>query len=250
MGRKPPIEPAKRREWYRHFEDEGQSVAVIAKDAGYDVRTIRRQLDVERQERERKETRHIVLRNAVEKHYGDLCGLAKKTNGRLGSDRNTVADLKEDRLWLALQEHLPRSLLWKELDKWEALRKERVGFRSELERPLKEWINSRVASASSSLSAGLDKRLFAALNSHVQEAASGQPERLSQFDREKVPEHEDPDVSRLITDLLETVAKWKAYSDLMRVSVELKGIERKLSDELAIIIYRRVVPGRCRYCPV
>lgn len=250
MGRKPPIEPGKRREWFRRYEEDGQSIAFIAKDTGYDIRTIRKQIDIERQERERKETRHTVLRNALEKHYGDLCGFAKKINGRLGGERDSLADLKEDRLWLALQEHLPRSPLWKNIDTWEALRKERARLRAELQKLLQEWIGSHLESVSSSSSVGLDKRLFAAINPYVQEAASGHPERLSEFNREKVPENEDPRVAQLITDLLETVATLQPYKDLMRVSVGLNKYYHDLSDELAIIIYRRVVPGRCRYCPV
>jgi predicted Zn-ribbon and HTH transcriptional regulator len=43
---------------------------------------------------------------------------------------------------------------------------------------------------------------------------------------------------------------WEQYQDLKRLYEELKRIKEDLREELAVIMLRRVVPGRCKYCPV
>ncbi len=49
--KKPAVRPELRREWLRRNETEGESPPEIAKQDGYDVRTVRKQIEIERQER-------------------------------------------------------------------------------------------------------------------------------------------------------------------------------------------------------
>ena len=78
MSKRPLVEPAKRREWFKRFEEDGESAAEIARSVGYDVRTVRKQIELMRQERESREARFTVLRQALEKHYADLISFAEK----------------------------------------------------------------------------------------------------------------------------------------------------------------------------
>ncbi len=112
MPKRSEIVPAKRREWFKRFEEDGESAAEIARDVGYDVRTVRKQIELTRQERESREARSTVLRQGLEKHYDDLILFAKKLDaGILASP--IPSDVKNDRMWRALYEHLPHSRLWK-----------------------------------------------------------------------------------------------------------------------------------------
>jgi hypothetical protein len=248
--KKPLVEPGKRREWFRLYEEEGHSPSKIAKDFGYDVRTVKRAIDLERQEREKKETRYLVLRNATERHYADLCDFAKKLDSQLGSDRITRAVEKEDPLWAALREHLPRSIIWKNLDKWEMLRQEIQQLNIQIEKLLESKIDSALEVQQTSYAAGLGNRFFYALIPHIREAAQARPEILKKFDLEKIPESKDPKIKEIIEGILQEVEGWGQYNLLVQSSKELRQVNRILHDELLVIQMRRVVPGHCRYCPV
>ena len=111
--KKPAVRPELRRQWLRRYEEDGESPPEIAKADGYDVRTVRKQIEVERQERERREARSTVLRQALEKHYADLCDFAQKLDLELARVGGSLLMLKNDPMWSALREHLPRSTIWK-----------------------------------------------------------------------------------------------------------------------------------------
>ena len=247
--RKPAVRQEMRRQWFQRYEEDGESALHIAQTDGYDVRTVRKQIELERQEREGKEAKTLVLRDALEKHYADLCAFAKKLESQLGSERNMLATLRQDRMWSALREHQRRSVLWKKFERWEQLRDDIARLDRELEKLLGGHIELQLKSVALSANPGFDERLFSALIPHIKEAARGQRD-LQSFDLEKIPESANPDIAELVRGVLKIATTWKPYNDLGRVSSELRRVHRILSDELAIIILRRVVPGRCRYCPV
>ncbi len=74
--KKPAVRPEVRRQWLRRFEEYGESPPEISKADGYDVRTVRKQIEYAREERELREARAMVLRNDLERHYSDLCEFA------------------------------------------------------------------------------------------------------------------------------------------------------------------------------
>ena len=80
--KKPPIKPEVRRDWLRRNEENGESPPQIAAQDGYDVRTVRKQIDLAKQEREAREARIVVLRDAMQRHYDDL----RKYAEELGMD--------------------------------------------------------------------------------------------------------------------------------------------------------------------
>jgi len=106
--KKPAVRPELRREWLRRNETEGESPPEIAKQDGYDVRTVRKQIEIERQERERREARSIVLRQALEKHYADICTFAQKLDSHITGDTGSLSTIKSEPMWIALREHMPR----------------------------------------------------------------------------------------------------------------------------------------------
>ena len=66
--KKPPVRPEVRKDWLNRYEKDGESPPQIAKSDGYDVRTVRKQLQEAQREREIREGRLTVLRKAIEGH--------------------------------------------------------------------------------------------------------------------------------------------------------------------------------------
>ena len=46
------------------------------------------------------------------------------------------------------------------------------------------------------------------------------------------------------------IISWELYKKTQKLFTELKSLKLSLQDELAIVILRRIVPGRCKYCPI
>jgi len=103
----------------RHEQD-GDSPPQIAATDGFDVRTVRKQIERARQEREVREARSIVLRNAMEHHYTDICNFAEKLKVAVAGEES-ISLLVDDPLWLALKQHLPHSPLWNLLNRRDTL---------------------------------------------------------------------------------------------------------------------------------
>ena len=75
--KKGAVRPELCKQWLRRFEEDGESPPHIAEADGYDVRTVRKQIEKAMQEREMREARVMVLRDALEKHYKDLYTFAE-----------------------------------------------------------------------------------------------------------------------------------------------------------------------------
>lgn len=269
--KKSPVKPEMRRKWLQQSEEEGKSPPQIAKDDGYDVRTVRRQLELEKQERERREARSVVLRTALEKHYGDICSFADQLSSQVSSERGSVVMLKSDRMWNALHEHLPRSVIWKNLDRWEHTRKQITQLQDEMVQSFKEEVTARAVVKHIEVSdeTGVGQGVPTALVFHCKEAAQGRlglldgiEFKMTPFSADKTDVNLGPfNLGRVVNDqalklqemakeLLNEVTQQDLYFQLEKLYAELKKVQRILEDELAIITLRRVVPGRCRYCPI
>lgn len=264
--KKPPVKPAVRRDWFRRLEEEGQSAAEIARADRYDVRTVRKQTELVRQEREAREARSIVLRQALERHYADLVSFAEHLDSRM-IQSFLPTETRSNRMWTALHEHLPRSPLWKMIDKIERLNDEMRDIANRAEQRLREKVaqESPFGLVSQPEEPGLyDIALIGAMNYHLQAnppapllelKTSNIREGLTEVYYERwpcaaVPPDQVSQVKKLILGLMAQVCQWPEYEELKRVLAERVRVSEDVREELATIILRRVVPGRCRYCPV
>jgi len=89
-----------------------------------------------------------------------------------------------------------------------------------------------------------------ALSLHIRDAALGQLEILKNFDFHKISDDDKSDAVRLAKEILGEVPTWEEFNELSRSWSELERVRRILRNELAVIRLRRVVPGKCRYCPI
>jgi len=140
--KKPPVKPEVRRKWLQRFEEDGESPPQIASTDGFDVRTVRKQIERARQEREVREARSMVLRNAMENHYRDLCKFAEKLDLEISGDKTISPLLKDDPMRSALREHMPRSPLWKKLDRRDHVLEEIANLKDDIREQLREEIKS------------------------------------------------------------------------------------------------------------
>ena len=269
--KKPAVTPEVRRQWLKRFEEDGESPPQIAKADGFDVRTVRKQIEAERQERERREARSIVLRKALEDHYADLYGLSKRISTALAGEDTNLSALRSDRLWSALKEHLPRSTMWRNLDKWEHLQREIRQSEGGLEERLKQLVGKKspVKFPVAPHEVGVTADIIWALSSHSRAIAEGKPgiDMSTDFSTRpgdesttgvslgealigRIPDKQVAKVREMLGHLLDEVTTLPEHDDMRRHLDEQRRVQLALDDELAIIVLRRIVPGRCRYCPI
>jgi hypothetical protein len=66
----------------------------------------------------------------------------------------------------------------------------------------------------------------------------------------RVPDKQVTNIKKLVLGLMREVTKREDHVEMSRLLTRLEVVKRKLHDELLSIILRRVVTGRCRYCPL
>lgn len=66
----------------------------------------------------------------------------------------------------------------------------------------------------------------------------------------RVPNDRVSEVKDLFLNLMSEVITREEQDEMSRLFIVLDQLKRKLHDELLVVILCRVVPGRCRYCPI
>ena len=273
MGRirKPPVKPEVRRAWLRRYEEDGESPPQIAAADSFDVRTVRKQIEMARQEREVREARSMVLRNAMESHYRDLCKFAEKLNLEI-SGYKTISPLpKDDPMWSALREHMPRSPLWKRLDRREHVLEEIAKLGDDVRKQLgeKTRLDSRMSEIIAAGENGVIPGIVAALdfqNKNWAQGSSGldinedfkvEPAgegfvniSYGSFNMGKVKEEHATPIREVLIDLESKLTNLEQYDKMQGLFTELQRLKLGLGGELTVITLRRIVPGRCKYCPM
>ena len=64
-----------------------------------------------------------------------------------------------------------------------------------------------------------------------------------------VPEDRAEEVETLSRSLIREAIEWPDYDELYRFTQEFLRAQESLKEELTTVILRRVVPGKCIYCP-
>ena len=267
--KKPPITPEQRREWLKRH-DQGEKPPKIADTDDVDVRTVRLHLNKALEEREIKEARTTVLRNALELHFADLCNYATRLDSEI-RDLRSISPTTEDRMWASLRQHLPRSPVWRYLTRWDTLHQKISQIKPEIERKLEKEVKSDarldpvVADGETAVIPGI----VVVLAFQAEQWAQGfsglkcdddlifEPAeegfvnlRYGAWQMGKVKKEHVATIREVLEDFESRLKNWEEYNDLEKSFTELKLLRQKLRDELAIIILRRIVPGKCKYCPL
>jgi len=70
------------------------------------------------------------------------------------------------------------------------------------------------------------------------------------FNMDKVKEEHPTTIREVLIDFESKITGWEQYGKTQRLFTELERLKLSLRDELAIITLRRIVLGRCKYCPI
>lgn len=274
MGRhykKAAVTPEVRRQWFNRHEMEGEPMTHIAKTEGYDIRTVKKLIDQEREVRERRDARSQVLRDAMEQHYKDLCSFARRLDTQLKGEEPIPSELREDPMWGSLKEHLPRSPIWKSAERWDSLLLDINELEAEVKVIARDQLMARspVRFAAESQDVGLSETaadpiafnlkasarvlpsLLGTSNVHRTPGEKGlQRLEVGAFGIGMIPEDHISEVQEVVISLLEEAPTWPQRDKMEHLLAELNRVRRVLQDELAIVILRRIVSGRCKYCPL
>ncbi len=263
VPKKPTVKPEQRQEWLRRRQD-GESPPKIAKKDGYDVRTVRKYLELAGQEKEMNEARASVLRNALERHYQDLCDHAK----RLGGEKSEPYD---EALEAALRQHLRRSPIWGYLKQKERLQTAITEVKREIGSKIEEGVASdpQLQKTLTTEENGVVPGVIAALSNQAEFWAqslgglnpqdnlkSEQPQEdfvhlwYGRFGLGIVRKSHIDLIAKVLTDWKLQINKWEEYKQLEKLFLDLSRTNKNLNDEITTIVLRRIVPGRCRYCPL
>jgi hypothetical protein len=257
-----------RKRWLQRLDEKGESVADIAAIDGYDKRTVSRQVDLARQEREAHEARLLVFRDAVQSHFAQLVEIAEKMQTEV-SRGNRVSFLTADRRYVALREHLSRAPLWKLLDSWERthadIERTREALRMRVEEDLAEDPALKIAFTGGTPDYRNMVRFFTdqaeiwkiggkglSIDEHFAASVSDNDMAVMKVGGYSVgmtPEAQVPAVKNALKayrDCFNSLHEFQRLKDGVR---DLNRQQPVIDEELAIIIMKKVVPGRCRYCP-
>ncbi len=273
--KKPPIKPEVRRAWLRRNEEDGESPPEIARRDGYDVRTVRKQIELAKQEREAREARSIVLRTALERHYDDLRKFAEKLNSEISGVSNVPSSLDDDFMEAALRQHVPRSPIWGYMSKRQNMLQRADEEQQKLGMVIEESVKADPR-LTPLINAGLDGIVSGIVTVLVAEAKQWSHGNIGHSLKDSLVmepageglvnprfgfshmgimgvEHSESYV-KILHDVLEDMESrlrdWEDYRDLEKTIAEIGRLDRKLREELAVIRLRRIVPGRCKYCPL
>jgi hypothetical protein len=273
--RRSPIRPEQRREWLQRIEEGGELPPQIANSANVDVRTIRKHLAMAKQEREAREAKVLVLRNAMELHYSDLLKFVEKLNSQILGKGRTKPGPDDEFIEVALRQHIPRSPIWGYRQKKEMLQMESKKHLKQI-----EGIMAQTANADVKLTPLVNKGL-PQIVSFIAKTITSQALRWSEgatelhlIDNLRVENTQDglaefrlgPDVIgkvnrkhveeyfKIVCDVCADMESILIESDLYHefeaTRAEIKSLDRKLHEELAKIRLKRIVPGHCDLCPL
>jgi len=261
------VTQALRREWLRRYQ-EGETPKEIAKSEEADPRTVRKQIALAQQNLELVEARAHVLRNALERHYEDLCRFASELKAAfylpttLGSAAGGLSDYHlQNPLLAALQEHLPRSPLWRDIASWDEARQAYPTSVQDLTKRIRREVT---AAGGFSEAAGMPDitRLYEAVEDdfgyHMLAVLRGEKGIVItggskgvaeiRFRRTELLGLPQKKQARLAS-LLIKAQEWDEFKALTEAIKRLNQARKAISLEADTIALRRVLAGRCRYCP-
>ncbi len=275
MTKKPAVKPELRQAWLKRYEEDGESPPQIAKNDGYDVRTVRKQLESAKQDREAREARSIVLRNALEEHYRDMCKYAEFLKNNIFSDGNIspisspLVDI--DSMNIALKQHLPRSPIWRDLNRLEQIKEKITQLEDIVQHRIEEEIekDEKLQNILTTNEKQVIDGIIAVLKFQLKAWAQGQSGlnindnfKSKPIDKDMVSvgygfanmgdvqKQHVQDIKDGIIDFEKRIAGWEQLESMRKFFNNMKQVRLSLKEELNVIIYRRIVPGKCKYCPI
>ena len=263
-GTKVAVSPYERRRWLEDLE-KGKGITQIAKAAGRDIRVVKRHIEIAQQEREVARARRDFLLSRVEQHQEDLLSEVRRLREVLlqsPPQRLEPGDPLEQKVHQALKEHTGRLPLRGLLESYCDAAREYEDMRSDIGRQLEE----KEADLKSHLSAQVATPHWAAVLLLLLEKGDPRASRRSyaeyktedgcywpcwgEFNLTSSPVTA-ADLASIMQAHRELQSTLEAYLPKLRGRRErLRELADLIVEELDVFLLKRLVSGRCRYCPL
>ncbi len=259
------ISPQEGRQWLRELES-GKGITSIAADAESDIRTVKHHIERARELTEEAQAKRDFLVKKIEQHQEDLLAEVvrlQKLIARHAPTGLTPDDPVRKKIFGALLEHTERSPLKKQLDQWQDIFARYSAF--------KEIVSSELGDEQSRLVSAIpgEPVLYPWTPAIVEVMESGSRfEELDRtYNRDPLDNGDckvfwnartltrlgvtDDQAARVIEAHKEMVTFARKYlPEFQEYRQPFKKLSGQLIEELDVFNIKRVVPGRCRYCPV
>jgi len=267
--KKPAVKPETRREWLDRVE-KGETPPQIAERDDFDVRTVRKHVELARLERDVQQARSAVLRDALESHYRDLMETTRNIESQVFGEAQVSLE-KALPLMSGLRQHMPRSPLWGNLRSWNQTLAELTALQDMIRQKLVASIkddrrlNAIVSrGANGAITAAADVLLFQMQewsqgreglkidrDIHLQAAPEGRVSMRYGFSHFGEIEKGQPEtIIKVLTEFEQKITQWPEYLQLEKLYGKLERLKKSIDESLTVILLRRIVTGKCKYCPL
>ncbi len=270
MPKTAKIPPTLRQRWLEEH-DRGARIDDLARASQRTTRTVTTHIELARREREQRDVRGGLLREATLRHMEDLLAMARRL--REAEDATQVPVLREpydvatSLLLEGLHRHLPRSPLWKAREQWVKA----IGDRGALRQAFEVHWNKKTGKLLAPLLPALPDIQWAsglwlaaermAANQPIDDMiyqvvvpAAGQIKGRSllwgSYDLVRgVPEDVSIDaVQEIHEDLVRRVLKAPEVAGVAAVRARIATARGRVDREVELVLLRRLLPGHCGVC--
>jgi hypothetical protein len=267
--KKPPVKTKTRLEWLKRVEY-GETPPQIAKADECDVRTVRKHIELARMERDVQQARSEVLRKALEDHYQDLLDTVRNIENQVFGESQVSLEMGVS-LMSGLREHMPRSPLWENLRKWNRTLTELAELEAVIRNNLQREIEAdgRLNGIVSQFANRVIPAAVDVLVHQVNEWARGREglkiDRDIHIEKTKecrvrmrygfssFGEIEEVQIEIIKTVLIDFESGLKDRSEYLEIEGlfnRLGRLKTNIGEVLTVVLLRRIVPGRCKFCPL
>ncbi len=263
------VKTEERLKWLQAYEA-GESIFKIASDSDRDHRTVKKHIEIARTEKELKDERSIVLRNALERHFGDLLRIVQTILTRINSDETVEFAGDDEFLSGALRDHIPRSPIWNLLRRWNSCVQDIGQIKKQMEKEVEVTLagDARLTAINERTSVQLFRGITALLMFKIEERSKGYSGLdVKSLEKEKrqggvfsvsygfaelgeLGEDDLKVVQPVLTRIEGNLQDSEEFTELKDQYLKLADTRTKLGKELQVMKWKRIVPGRCRICPI
>jgi len=265
-GKRPSVSPYERRRWLEELE-KGKGITEISRAAGRDIRVVKRHIEVALEESQIAQTRRDFLLGRLEQHQEDLLAEVQRLRQLVSQYPPRPlepTDSMQQKVHEALKEHARRLLLWGLLEVYHHAVREYQEARDGVSRQLAEKEAKQILGLPQEVATyPWTPRLVETLEqgislkgpsgrSYAENKESGGIFRPSwgelSLTRSTITEASLPAVLEAHKKLLSYAERYLPMFQEQRR--RLGELADQITRELDVFRLKRLVPGRCKYCPL
>jgi hypothetical protein len=261
-GHKPSISSYDRRRWLEQL-NAGTGITEIARAAGRDIRVVKRHIEIASEEVVKASVRKEFMLGRLQQHQDDLLDEVERIRAviHISVPRTLIPGETRNRIYDSFKDHIKKTALSRLLDYYEEIVEEGNGLKLnivnslhpaeiEFEKNLPQIV--KTARWASGIAEDLISGYIPDANAYsYQKQIDGTYEvhyKDRKLIRNTVRKEDAEAVEASHKKLVELADKYKSQVDEYRN--RRLDIAEKITDELDVLALKRMVTGKCRYCPV